>query len=586
MQKKHRKINIVLFLSIFVFLFFFNFKITKAFEPPIGIPDPGMWGTTHPIDTANPTQPAGWPSVEVSGYYYIDNLDVNATDVDNIYGYPNKPRVTVPNSGLSAGSKVFIKHCSYLTWFNNVSGTAENPNWIIGVDGGIIQPQSVGTYLGFSNSDYWIVDGITFDGTNTSNVSGSLAFNINGGSDYVTIRNSIVQDMPVADFSEARGTAAWFSGLTYVGPSLSYLANISNVVLYNLNISNNAGGQFLDYESGRHAILSAGYKYNEITYGVDSLWILDSTLQNNPEDGVQLGLSALGSDQTKCRNIYIGGNTIINNGENAIDLKASSNIVVSENVFSGYVKTEYRAGATSGSDGSVGVENDDGGGPLNDWWIFNEFSNSRCGIRNQSSGGNHYIIGNLFYDLNKAPDDTEPTSTGYNSGVAYWQSSSGSSTHIVNNTIYDVHGGIYFGNVGDAYVKGNIVSDIVDRTLGYPIAINNFTSSELTANIYYDKDGTVRRDLNALGITDQIDIDPLFIDPSIGNYRLQDLSPGVGALTIPNEYALFNSLFSKNIAFDIEHRIRSEISNISIGAYEYVVSDGTPPSSPEGLSIL
>jgi parallel beta-helix repeat protein len=550
-----------------------------AYTPPAGIPDPN-W-TTHPIDTPNPAQPSPW-TTDQTGYYYVDS-SAECSDTGN--GNISVPRCTIPHTGLTAGSKIFVRRCQSITEITSLSGTAENPIWVVGVDGGIIQPENTGRFLAIARSSYWIVDGLTFDGTGTPNTSSSGAFKVDGGSHYIAFRNSMVQNMPVGKYSETRQVAAWFGSLTGVAPSSSHLMDVSHVVFYNLNISNNAGGQFLDYESGRHCVLSAGYKKDSVTYGVDSFWILNSTFHNNPEDGIQIGLSASGADQTKCSNIYIGRNTITNNGENGIDLKASSNVIISENLFSGFVKTVYREGAGSGSDGSVGVVNDDGGGPLNDWWIFNTFSNSRCGIRNQSSGGNHYIIGNLFYDLNTASGEVEPSTTGKNGGVAYWQSAGNSSTSVINNTIHDVHGGIYFQNVADVVVKGNIVSDVTDHTQGYHIGINNADTRDLESNIYYDKDGPIRRDNDALDASDLVDTNPLFINENSHDYHLQSgspASPAINKLKTPSEYALFKSTFARNILLDREQNVRPGDGFITIGAYE--VSGVFP--SPEIKIIL
>ena len=62
-----------------------------TYQPPIGIPAPSFG-----IEEIAPASPAAWPATAAPGYYYIDNRHPNATDTDNPYGYPNRPRQSVP----------------------------------------------------------------------------------------------------------------------------------------------------------------------------------------------------------------------------------------------------------------------------------------------------------------------------------------------------------------------------------------------------------------------------------------------------------------------------------------------------------
>lgn len=553
--------------------------LAEEYKLPIGIPAPG-W-TTDPINTETPSPPESWPG-SIDGYYYVDDTISGATDTNN-NGYPLRPRLTVPKT-VPEGSKIFIKHCSSLTALYQVKGTADKPIWIIGINGnGIVQPQKVGTYLSFAECEYWIVDGIIFDGAGTSNISSSTAFRIDGGTNHVAIRNSKVVNMPVGEFSETRKTSAWTSALTAVVPSSKYPLEISNIVLYRLDISNNAGGQFLDYESGRHCVLSAGYSSGGATYGVKNLWILASTFYNNPEDGIQLGLSAYGADRSKCANIYIGDNLIIKNGENAIDLKASSNIIISQNLLSGAKSTVYRVGATSGSDGSAGVINDDGGGPDNDWWIFNTISNSRCGIRNQAGSGKHYIIGNFFYNLIKDDAEEWPTSTGKNGGVAYWQSAPYASVNLSNNTIAKSNGGIYINNADGVNIHGNVVSELHEPQSGFPVNINNAVSRDLHRNVYQDisaslKDADAVSDTDQQGTIEELGNSKVPVRSEVltnfGNdVEKHTLLGGVNTMLVPSSvYSQFESEFSRSILFDIKGEKRPR-ENITTGAFQI---DQTP----------
>jgi len=99
-----------------------------AYLAPVGIPAPSFC-----VDETSPVAPAGWPASEVSGYYYIDNSDINATDSSNPYGYPDQPRVSIPTS-LVAGEVVEIHGGPYTGSQLNItaSGTSGSPIWFRG----------------------------------------------------------------------------------------------------------------------------------------------------------------------------------------------------------------------------------------------------------------------------------------------------------------------------------------------------------------------------------------------------------------------------------------------------------------------
>lgn len=109
--------------------------------PPIGIPAPEFG-----INEQAPSQPAEWPVAANTNSYYIDNTHPQATDTANTYGYPNKPRMTIPMIlTLSAGTLVEIHGGPYLAttsayaWQIRSSATtpptAEAPAFIRGFDG-------------------------------------------------------------------------------------------------------------------------------------------------------------------------------------------------------------------------------------------------------------------------------------------------------------------------------------------------------------------------------------------------------------------------------------------------------------------
>ena len=509
----------------------------NAFVPPRGIPLPD-WGRVNPVTLPPPARPANWAASPQPGFYYVKSSHPSSTDLDNPLGNPDRPRKTVP-SELPVGAYVEIADCDSNVSFDGLKGTAEAPIWLVGSGEALVQPDDTGAAIGFVACEYIIVHGLTLDGSAVPISRGSAAWAISSNCHHIAIRNCVVRNQPAPAYNPDRfssgGAGAWYSGLSSIvardGP-------VNDIVVFGCDYTGNAGGQTLDYESGRHCIIASGRTQGR--HAVENVWILNNTMHDNPEDGVQLGESSNNADRTLCRNFFIGGNRITNNGENAIDLKACERVIVSGNVLSGYRKTHYRSGAVSGSDGTACVLNNDGGGPLETWWLFNTIRDSRVAWRNQSAGGDHYFVGNLVCDLKTADGEGEPTSTGKSGGVAYWQNS-GANAFFANNTLCLVHGGIYLFNVGRTGVYGNIVYDVADHKAGWPININNADEVRVAGNLRFDPDGPVRRD--AVGDTDVTDLNPRFAGTDLAvpeTFILQSESP---ILKVSPPLSPFESLF-------------------------------------------
>ena len=98
-----------------------------AYQAPIGIPAPSFG-----IDEVSPATPVGWPSSEASNAYYIDKTSALATDSANPFGFPDKPRLTLPRGVLPAGSIIEIHGGVYAgaDLYLSCAGTPGNPCWI------------------------------------------------------------------------------------------------------------------------------------------------------------------------------------------------------------------------------------------------------------------------------------------------------------------------------------------------------------------------------------------------------------------------------------------------------------------------
>ena len=508
--------------------------------PPIGIPDPRWSDTLHPITTLKPNPPLKWPTESVVGYYYIDSGHPTATDTSNIYGYPDRPRRTIPTT-LAAGSKVFLARCATAWTTYAASGTISNPIWIIGTGAALWKPTGGGITMRIrGNSTFVIVDGIVMDGADTTASDAPAAWSVQYGPNHICIRNCTSRNYPPPPWSDAKQGAAFFMANGSVGSSSQ--GGVSHVVIHNLKCVGNGGGQFLSYESGQHCIVIAG---TSSAYSTNNVWVIDCDLSEGSEDGLQIGTTSGGVPQSSCDSIYIGRNSIKNNRENAIDIKCSNRVVMSKNVFSGYSTT---VGSLS-SDGAAGVINNDGGGPAQSWWLFNRIFDCHLGIRNQAAGGNHYLIGNIVSDMHLESGDA-PASPGKGQGSFYLHDSA-SNVYITNNTVYDVEMGININNVSKAFVWGNIISNIRNNGVGYPIYIKSSTSISVGDNVYFDPESPVRRHPAAMSVVngDMIDINPEFINPPV-DMGLSSKSPGINSAFETSPYAVYDTNFNQSIRFD------------------------------------
>src|SRR5262245_24779333 len=102
--------------------------VHAQWTPPIGIPAPGFG-----ITQTAPPAPSPW-TTQVPGFYYVEQR-AGATNINNPYGTPAKPRISIPNP-VPAGSVVEL-HGFYDVAQSSpntlvMQGTAANPVFIRG----------------------------------------------------------------------------------------------------------------------------------------------------------------------------------------------------------------------------------------------------------------------------------------------------------------------------------------------------------------------------------------------------------------------------------------------------------------------
>jgi hypothetical protein len=554
-----------------------------AYNPPIGIPDPGKeWGEIDPIDTQSPATPVNW-SNEVVGYYYIDPSNPSATDSNNTYGYPDKPRLSVPST-LAAGSYVELHGTFDNPIGFSASCTETQPCWVRG-ESETGRP-TITSEMNITDSTYLFVENLDFNGGTGG------AVGISGSSSRIVFRNSRI-------INREQPTGA-SSGVSMV-PDRGEL--MENIVIY-ANHFEKLGDYTVDEDRDFHAVVPSLWGRDASTE-LRKVFILENYCTLLSGDCVQVNAGNWHESYNYLHHIYIGKNISYKNRQAGFGIKQSSDVIVSQNKSSGsYGKTSGNGG------GAIGYQY-----PKHRLWIiFNELHDSVYGIRQSDTAdtsegySNIYIIGNLIYDIHPNDLATYDPKNAWSQGVgiALWHGSS--TRHIVDNTMHDVHDaivGIYSGGIE---MFGNIISQIDDNiynrffSFSHP-ARNNLVNMD--HNLFLDNsteryfawwDGMDEADsldtvksyghcLNCKAIVG-VDSTSEFINPTTDSatrdFGLKPRSTAINNNKKHPVYDTFNSLYGLDIYVDFNGTPRNS-ANAAIGAFEYS-SDKSPPSAPILLS--
>ena len=550
----------------------------QAYNPPIGIPDPGdTWGGgLHPIDTPVPAQPSGWPGTEIAHYYYIDNSAGNCTDSGNTYGYPSKPRCTFRNGTYPAGTYVEFHGNPTNTMQTTFECTETQPCWIVGRAGD--RPVFTGMknteYPGdgriiLTNSSYVFVDGLEF----THKHAGAIQIDNagNGISHHISVRNNYAHDYVYSNPGSVFGAGARDQGTTY------------DVVLYH-NLCERNGNPQANEDTDLHCStfsLRNGDQYEAEAYRM--FW-LENECNNNGGSGIQV--NGWPNGQPHLHHIYLGKNIGDNNRQRMIGVKQSSHVIVSQN--------KYLPGRDCGGAGCVSEGFGWALSPDYVWFIFNTAYEASDGWRSSdSSGGTSadtriYLIGNKIYNIK--PNDQMSSHNPVNA----WRYGQGvdlkngrAEVFVVDNTFYNAYGGVLSmrDNDNPTHIYGNIFYDIYpqDSFIAFQLNAANNPNNSSDYNIFFDPDGdqlwrkgstdyTTLSSWQALGYDQHSQLaDPNFIDGPNYDFRLHSDSPAINANQSPRDaYNLFQSLYGINIRVDFNGVSRPQGSAWDIGAYEYV----------------
>lgn len=585
-----------------------------AYEPPIGIPDPGGdnpktgvsygWGDNHPIETKAPQPPVNW-NEEQTGYYYINPDHSGATDINNTHGNPTKPRVTIPRT-VPAGSYVEMAGNYDGEMEVNYRCTITEPCWIRGKS--TTERPNITGKLSVANSSYLFIENLSFDGGTGS------ALPITRSTDHVVVRNNLFTNraQPIRSATQYGNASA--IGIVAKGSE----GIISNVVIYN-NDFDKLGAYDLSpddprYEDGRadpdfHAVVPSMWGGNS-SNSLSNVWILNNRCSDISGDCVQANAGNWSESWKYLHHIYIGKNVAKAGRQVGFGIKQASDVIISQNVTFG-----ERTSTSGNAGGGIGYQY----GKQNLWIIFNEIYDSTFGIRQSDTGtmydangqvvyNDAFILGNLIYDINQQQDGYDPDN-GWHQGtaIALWHGAM--NRFIVDNTIYgtlDGLNGIYRGSIS---LSGNIISDIGEQEGNRFFSVSHpgrHNLVDMDYNLFFDEtrqsyySWQTKNGVAASSIATAEDIsvettycqefcefsDPLFMnptrDPQTRDFRLQVGSPAIGANIKHPVYDHFEALYGLSIYKDFNGNDRHP-TNPSLGAFEYV--DDADAFDPEKLQV-
>lgn len=540
---------------------------TGGLALPPGIPDPGFGLAETLPSTSSATRDgrcANWPAATSSGCYYVDRTSASPACSDSTNGTPNAPRCTVPTASLGADAYVEVRGTGYTlggstTW--TFAGTSGHPAIIRGVG----SPQFTGSQSTINlRGSYAILDGL-----HLTNTKLRWGLSTTADADHLSVRNNEIEGWTGTASTSIIGNNAGLNGHAYL-------------VVYNNTIHDNAYGVDQDI----HGMLVGCAPLGGTAAGPHHVWYLNNTSYHNEGDTIQVGSASNCTDTAlQPSYVYIGGNTCHDDGENCVDIKASHEIIVSQNTAYSYVPSG--GGQASAGEAIVFHNN-----PSNVWILFNTVHDATIGIIGTGQG-NAYILGNVVYAVACQPAQCTYTSLQRpGSAIDVDTQLAGTTTYVVGNTIRDSDRGINCESVPNGcLIVNNIIAD--PRQDSYAIGIETDTINSNTTvedNLIFYPAGYVR--FNVAGTTTYttttgagsytaayptkcsgcVEGDPLFVTAAgNANLALQSGSPAADtgqAYTGP--YTTFQTAYTLSIQVDRLGIARPQNGLWDMGAYERV----------------
>ncbi len=388
---------------VFLALAVSGWGVAGAATMPLGIPDPS--GTVP--DAIMPTLPAANSQMQAFPYdpietptptwndgdnqYYVDNRGACSDTANGGRGSPSEPRCTLPglnnaNWDLSAGDQLFIvgdgatygddRHLESV----RMPGTASAPVWIIGV--GDVYPE-----LRFMRFFWRRGSHVFFEYVHFRSPDDNFRMtwnNADGPVEYFTFRNLKCSG---SDGTNSDPSRRCFS----VGGNSNFVNRF--MVFHNLEVWGLGRWQD-DRVTGRDLLGFQMQKWSRY------IWILNSEIYHIQGDSVMCGNSNWWDYNYASRPhyIYIGGNEMYENYENAYDQKGCYHMVFSENYVHDFYNSQKSANETA-----IITEQDSEGdvGGRYSWFLNNTVrrAGTAFGSKATTDDAYIYILGNVVSEI-------------------------------------------------------------------------------------------------------------------------------------------------------------------------------------------
>lgn len=465
--------------------------------------------------TGIPAAPFGTSADAPRATFFVNSTDPAATDANNPNGTATKPRATIPTP-LPAGAVVEVRGGPYtITTTLKGAGTETAPVIIRGVG----EPVFKGASALFDGT-YFIIDGIVLEGMQVA-LKGS----------HLALKNSVVRN-----YNPGRHSAA-------LVPAGSY------IVLYRNRIYDNGDAKG-EVEADIHGIkTSTGSSY---------LWIVGNEIHHNGGDSVQIGDARTAEPWP--HHIFIGGNTLHEDRENAVDIKQARDVIVSSNTMYGYRPS-------NSSNGEAAVTHN---GPQRVWFVNNVVRDSHMGIV-CTGADQFYAIGNVITGIRHVPERPYQANSLYATHAILVYSTIGA--YAIGNTIWNVDAGI-------AHARGSAKMEFVNNIIGHllqpshhiAIADTAAASESVMSHNLFEGGMQVRWGRtsggNSAACANCRNGNPHFVNAEANDFRLKPSSPAVNHGVLHPVYATFQSLYGESIAKD-PGGVARPVDGWDIGAYEF-----------------
>jgi len=524
----------------------------NAYQLSNEVPDPlTAWKPTgftgQVVNPISGQAPESWSAAKQAGLpsYYIDIGDPLATNSNNPFGSPGKPRKTIPEITYDAGSYIEIHGGPYNGGGQIIftaNGTPDKPVWFRGSasnDRAIISGETIvkGQYVILENLEY-----------NTPRKTISLRTHNGSMLHHAVIRNSVFKGD-----GQAMGSGSVIA--IYGGSSTQ---RFHDFIIYNNEISY-FGKDYINSdlendpapENDYHGILS--------NLNTDRVWILSNKIHNMGGDSVQVGIAST-NNVNRVSHIYIADNDFYSNLENGVDIKEADNVIIFGNKIWDW--KEHKGNSSTGV--AVVIHN-----TANQIWVINnEISDAAMGVVTTGGSTNTWLVNNVIKNIKHSNWNTTWNAGLYESGGAI-HFRGGSSGGAINNTIINYDKGIEISTGTYNFINNILFNRNVAN--GGDITAESTQANPTTSNNLIFSEGK-KVNLPNVNCRSCRFTSPKFSDTTLVNYNTDIDGGGVGyGMPITTFTDIFKQVFSLDITSDFYGLARIK-GGIDIGAVENQLS--------------